>query len=535
MMTRTLYYGGPILTMEQPLYAQALVTQEEDILYVGELEEARTLAGPDARQVNLEGRCLMPAFVDPHSHLAACANALLQAPLGECVTQEEICKRMSDFVRDSGAKPGTWVMGAGYDQNNLVEGTPPDRWALDRACPENPAVIQHASGHVGVFNSLALEQLGVGEDTPCPEGGVMERDGEGRLTGYMEENAFLTLLGRAPMSDASKFLEAFSTAQKQYAARGITTVQEGMFPRQLAPLYHQLLEHQLLKLDVVAYADGADPALAEEFADYVGGYRRNFKLGGFKIFLDGSPQGRTAWMREPYAGETDYRGYPTLTDEQVYERVRMAGEKHMQLLAHCNGDRAAQQYLDALERAAGEGKCPPRPVMIHAQLLGRDQLERVRKLGVIPSFFVAHVYHWGDVHVKNFGLERAEHISPAGSALAQNIPFTFHQDAPVIKPDMLETVWCAANRLTRSGRLLGEDERIPVLEALRAVTVNAAWQYFEEEHKGSLRPGKRADLVLLSADPLAVPVEKIREIQVLETIKAGETIYQSENKGGPRA
>ena len=148
---------------------------------------------------------------------------------------------------------------------------------------------------------------------------------------------------------------------------------------------------------------------------------------------------------------------------------------------------------------------------------------------------MAHVYHWGDVHVKNFGLERAEHISPAGSALAQNIPFTFHQDAPVIRPDMLETVWCAANRLTRSGRLLGEDERIPVLEALRAVTVNAAWQYFEEERKGSLRPGKRADLVLLSADPLAVPAEEIREIQVLETIKAGETIYQSENEGGPRA
>ena len=534
-MKRTLYYGGPILTMEKPLYAQALVTERETILYAGEQKAAEALAGPDARRVNLEGRCLMPAFLDPHSHLAACANALFQAPLGECVTQEEICKRMSDFVRDNGAKPGEWVMGAGYDQNNLAEGAPPDRWALDRACPENPAVIQHASGHVGVFNSLALERLGVGEDTPCPDGGVMERDREGRLTGYMEENAFLTLLGRAPMSDASKFLEAFTTAQTQYAARGITTVQEGMFPRQLVPLYRQLLEGNTLKLDVVAYADGADPALAEEFADYVGRYRHNFKLGGFKIFLDGSPQGRTAWMREPYAGESDYRGYPTLTDQQVDERVQMAGEKHMQLLAHCNGDRAAQQYLDALERAAEEGKCPPRPVMIHAQLLGRDQLEQVKKLGVIPSFFVAHVYHWGEVHVKNFGLEQAEHISPAGRALALGIPFTFHQDAPVIKPDMLETVWCAANRLTRAGRLLGGDERIPVLEALRAVTVNAAWQYFEEEHKGSLRPGKRADLVILSADPLAVPADRVRDIQVLETIKAGETIYAKETKGGQMA
>ena len=200
----------------------------------------------------------------------------------------------------------------------------------------------------------------------------------------------------------------------------------------------------------------------------------------------------------------------------------------MQLLAHCNGDRAAQQYLDALERAAGEGKCPPRPVMIHAQLLGRDQLERVRKLGVIPSFFVAHVYHWGEVHVKNFGLERAEHISPAGSALAQNIPFTFHQDAPVIKPDMLETVWCAANRLTRSGRLLGEDERIPVLEALRAVTIHAARQYFLEQDRGSIAVGKRADFVVLNADPVTAPPAGIRDIQVLETVKNGEPVWSRE-------
>ena len=525
-MRDTIYFGGPILTMEKPLYARALVTRGEDILYVGEPEEAAALAGPGARRVDLEGRCLMPAFLDPHSHLAACANALLQAPLGECATQGEICARMADFVRDSGARPGEWVMGAGYDQNSLAEGAPPDRWALDRACPENPAVIQHASGHVGVFNSLALERLGVGEDAPCPQGGVMARDGAGRLTGYMEENAFLTLLGRAPMGDPARLLEAFSAAQDQYAARGITTVQEGMLPRQLVPLYRQLLEGKRLRLDVAAYVDGADPALAEEFSPYLGGYRDNFRIGGFKIFLDGSPQGRTAWLREPYVGEADYRGYPTLTDGQVDERVRTAGERHMQLLAHCNGDGAAEQYLDALERAEKAGRLPPRPVMIHAQLLGRDQLARVKRLGVIPSFFVAHVCHWGEVHVKNLGLERAEHISPAGSALALGIPFTFHQDAPVIEPDMLETVWCAANRLTRAGRLLGGEERIPVLEALRAVTVNAARQYGEEGRKGSLAPGKRADLVLLSADPLAVDRTEIRGIRVLETVRAGETIFR---------
>lgn len=523
---KTLYYGGPILTMEEPLYAQALVTRGEDILYVGELEQARTLAGPDARRADLAGACLMPAFLDPHSHLAACATALLQAPLEECATVQEVCDALSAFVRDNAVPPGAWVKGKGYDHNRLAGRAHPDRWDLDAACPENPVVIQHASGHVGVFNSLALERLGVDGETPCPPGGMMGRDASGRLTGYMEENAFLSLQSRAPMDDPAALLAAFAAAQERYAAQGIATAQEGMLPRQLAPLYRELLERGLLKLDVVAYADGADPGLAEEFAPYLGRYGQNFRLGGFKIFLDGSPQGRTAWMRRPYAGEAEYRGYPTLTDEQVDDRVRLAAERGMQLLAHCNGDAAAQQYLDALERAAARGKLPPRPVMIHAQLLGLDQLEQVKRLGVIPSFFVAHVYHWGEEHLENFGPERAGHISPAGSALALGIPFTFHQDAPVIKPDMLETVWAAANRLTRAGRLLGPEERIPVLEALRAVTVRAAYQYFEEGRKGSLRAGKRADLAVLSADPLAVDPMSIRELRVLETIKGGQTLYR---------
>ena len=163
--------------------------------------------------------------------------------------------------------------------------------------------------------------------------------------------------------------------------------------------------------------------------------------------------------------------------------------------------------------------------MIHAQLVGRDQLPRLKALGMIPSFFVAHVYHWGEVHVKNFGLERAEHISPAGTACALGIPFTFHQDSPVIRPNMMETVWCAVNRRTKTGRLLGEEERISTLEALKAVTVYAAYQYFEEDRKGSLAVGKAADFVILGQDPLTADPMALRDIPVLETIKDGRTIW----------
>ena len=280
------------------------------------------------------------------------------------------------------------------------------------------------------------------------------------------------------------------------------------------------------------------------------------------MFLDGSPQGRTAWMRTPYLPETpdvrekgqgdtcpetyetkeNYRGYNTLEDSQVKENVLKAELEDMQLLAHCNGDMAAEQYMDQLEtvyRELGSGNSRKpgfyrgdiRPVMIHAQLLGLDQLERVKKLGVIPSFFLAHVYHWGDVHVRNFGIRRASHISPAGSALKEGIIFTLHQDSPVISPDMLETLWCAVNRETKGGMVLGREECLPVWEALKALTINGAYQYFEEDEKGSIVNGKVADFAILDRNPMSVEPEAIRDIRVLATIKEDRLIWKRQQGG----
>ena len=519
-METTLYFGGPIVTLEEPRYAQALVERGGRIAYVGDREEAERLAGPGASRVDLEGRALLPAFVDPHSHLLACAYARLQVPLGECAGWGEIADRLSRHVQERGVQPGEWVKGTGYDQNALAEGAAPDRFCLDRACPNNPVVIQHASGHAGVFNTLALERLGaLNED--CG----LERDGQWELTGRGEENPFLDLLGRIPMEGLEDVLRAFQGAQEEYASHGIATAQEGLLQPVMAPVYREILRRGLLYLDVNAYVPPADyDRLRGQFAQGVSASPGTFRAAGMKIFLDGSPQGGTAWVREPYAGGGC--GTSTMTDGQVLSAFRQALDRDAQLLAHCNGDRAAEQYLTLLaqaEREAGKKLC--RPVMIHAQLLGLDQLERVKALGVIPSFFVAHVYHWGEIHVKNFGLDRAGRISPAGSALAWGIPFTFHQDSPVIPPDMLETLWCACVRRTKTGRVLGAEERIPVEAALRAVTQTAALQYGLERELGTLRPGKRADFVLLSGDPLRTPPEELKKLQVERTIQRGRTIW----------
>ena len=255
-------------------------------------------------------------------------------------------------------------------------------------------------------------------------------------------------------------------------------------------------------------------------------YYKNMKFLGYKIFLDGSPQLRTAWMKTPYnviqENEEKYYGINTMSDKEVREAVNQAKNDNMQILAHCNGDKAAEQYINAIKNIDLKNE---RSVMIHAQLLDTDQLEDVKKCHIIPSFFVAHTYYWGDTHIKNFGIKRASKISPLKSAINKNIIFTLHQDSPVIEPNMFETIWCAVNRKTKSNVILGKKEQISVLDAVKAVTINAAYQYFEEDKKGSIKEGKIANLIIVDKNPLKIEKDKIREIKILETIKEGQTLY----------
>ena len=262
---------------------------------------------------------------------------------------------------------------------------------------------------------------------------------------------------------------------------------------------------------------------------YRGRYQNRLKLGGYKIFLDGSPQGRTAWMSRPYAEDPAYCGYGIYSDEEVRGFLAAALLEGAQILAHCNGDAACEQLIRCYESALGETRRPSdiRPVMIHAQLVREDQLARMAKLGMIASFFTAHSWYWGDIHRENFGEERASFISPARAAEDAGVCCTFHQDTPVIPPNMMETVWCAVNRTAQSGRILGPGQRVTVEEALRAVTKNAAYQYFEEDRKGVIRQGMLADLTVLSENPLKTDPARLREIAVCETIREGETLYRA--------
>lgn len=530
-MKDILYYGGPILTMAEPLYAEALLVRRSKIVFCGDLKTAESMAEEGAERVDLKGRTLMPAFIDAHSHLSHVADAMNYANLSGCQSVEEIGERLRQWAEENSLEAGKWIIGSGYDHNDLPGGCHPTAKQLDALVGDHPVLITHSSGHMGVANTLGLRELSISCNASDPPGGRIGRDEEGNLTGYLEENALIQRTRQIPKPTQQQRLDNLKKAQQVYLRNGITTCQDGKVGQADFEFLANAAKSGLLEMDVVAYADlKNNEELLDQYAQYRT-YQRNLRLGGYKIFLDGSPQGRTAWMTKPYlGGKEGYKGYSIYTDQAVEEFCATALRRGVQLLAHCNGDAASQQFIDAYEKALGacRQKESIRPVMVHAQTVRPDQLERMAALQMIASFFVAHTYYWGDVHRKNFGDERAMAISPTHTALEKGVLFTFHQDAPVVPPDMWHTVWCAVCRQSKGGVIMGEGERIPVLEALKAVTINGAYQYFEEKTKGSLEEGKWADLMIVDQDPLKVDPMELKDIKVLSTIKEGFTLWQAE-------
>lgn len=518
-MNKKLYFGGNIITMDNKKpYVQAVLTENDKIISVGNYDDL--LKNADEK-INLNGRTMLPAFIDAHSHFSSYAISLLQPSVYNCKSFDDILDVISDYICKNNIPKDKWITLKDFDANQIKEKCYPTCDILDKF--ENPILLQHKSGHTGVFNSAALEKLNIDINTPVPEGGKIEQK-NGKLTGYIEENALIKYMQKMPMPTMEEIKIAYLKAQENYVSYGITTAQEGMIVDTMDSMLELLCNEKLLKIDLIGYLDlrNCDKTL-NIFSEHIKEYKEHFKIGGYKVFLDGSPQAKTAWLTKPYQ-DSDYCGYPTLTDDILSKHIKRAIDENKQILAHCNGDAAAEQYLRVYEQL----DCTKdiRPVMIHAQMLRQDQLPKLKKIGMIPSFFIAHVYHWGDTHIKNLGIKRASQISPAKSALENKILFTFHQDSPVIEPNMLETIWCAVNRKTKEGLVLGENQRISVIDALKAVTINAAYQYFEEDIKGSITVGKQADFVILNENPVEVEIDKIKDILVLETIKNGQIIYK---------
>ena len=526
------------LTDEDARADALLVDDEGRIAFVGPLEEARERA-EGAEEVDLGGAAVLPGLIDPHSHFTGSLQYLLFADLSECTSFAEITDTLREFAAKRRIGPDGVIMGNGYDQNNLVEQRHPDKSVLNAVSTDIPVLITHVSNHMGVANDRLLELAGVTPTTPDPEGGRYGRmDGTGDLDGYAEEpaamNPFYAVTTPRLGLDFAAMVPAM---QRIYLEHGVTTCQDGATAPDMAGVLVSLAKAGLLKMDIVAYPMWGTDVMATLAAnpEYDSqDYHGHFRFGGLKMFLDGSPQGLTAWMTEPYVegpdGERDWVAYGTMTDEDAAAFAKIAIDSNHQLLCHCNGDAAADQLLRVYEAARdasdNPGKAALRPVMIHAQTARADQYGKMAEIGMIPSIFSSHIWYWGDAHLRNLGPVRGGRVSACGDAARAGLPFTLHTDTPVLRPNLLEAAWCAVNRVTKAGAQLDEDQKVTPYQAMRAITFNGAYQYGEEDLKGTLEAGKLADLVVLDRNPLAVDPREIRDIKVLATIKEGEVIYR---------
>lgn len=538
-----IYFGGKIITVNdlQP-EAEAVAIKRGKIVAVGYRDDVMKLKGSKTALIDLAGKTMLPGFIDPHGHvfnsgIQAISANLLPRPDGEVNDVAEIVATLKAWAAQNSSLTGKygWIVGFGYDDAQLKEQRHPTRDDLDKVSTELPVVIVHQSGHLGVMNSKALEIVGIGAGTKNPSGGVIRRkEGGQEPDGVLEENAFFgQLFGlMSKLSpDANKAL--FAAGVNLYKRFGYTTAQEGKGSLGSVATMQSVAKSGKLDIDVVAYPDITVGAEAMKAPWLSRTYSGHFRLGGIKLTLDGSPQGKTAWLTQPYykvpAGQKpDYHGYSAFTDEQVDGFVAQAFKNGWQVLAHVNGDAAIDQYLKAVRAAEKKyGMADRRPVAIHAQTARLDQVEAFKELGIIPSFFPMHTFYWGDWHRDSvLGPDRATNISPIGWALQRNMIFTSHHDAPVAMPDAMRVISATVNRVTRSNQVLGPEHRTTPLVAIKAHTLWSAYQHFEEKTKGSIEVGKLADFVLLDRNPLEGDPLKIAEIKAMETIKEGKTVYR---------
>ncbi|HAK76893.1 MAG TPA: amidohydrolase [Runella sp.] len=540
-----IFINGKIITVDnQNSIAQAVAVHEGKILAVGTTKDIEKLKGKNTQVVDLGGKTVTPGFIDGHSHFMSFGRANLAnlnpPPVGNIRKIADIVVELQKFKAQKGLKDGDWLSGFGYDVDQLEEKRHPRKEDFDAAFPNNPVVITHVSGHMSVANSAALKAGSVTSETPDPAGGVIERkENSKEPTGLLQEKA--QGLVRVNLSGSSKGtieerLAQLKEQQEYYASFGVTTAQDGSSSFESLELLREAAKRGELVIDIEALPSYpiVDKVINNPNYQY-GVLKNHFKINGFKFFSDGSPQGKTAFFGKAYltkvpgCDHAECRGFPVVTQEQFNDAIIKAFANNIQPYVHCNGDAAIDMYITAVENAnkvLGLTSLGRRPVVIHSQFVRLDQLDKYKELGFLPSLFSNHAFFWGDVHETNLGYDRAKFLSPLKTAQTKGIIATNHTDFGVTPINQLFLLWTSVERKSRSGKVIGPEERLTPLEGLRAITINGAYEYFEENAKGSIEKGKLADLVVLSDDILTIEPSKIKDVVVLETIKEGKTVFK---------
>jgi len=529
--------GGPILTMEgaEPTTAEAVAVDDGRIVFVGSKVDALKRKGDGTVVKDLAGKTLMPGFIDGHAHVmqfgaqAVGAN-LLAPPDGSVNTVDDVVDKLKAFAQGPDVNRTGWIFGIGYDDALL--GRHPTREDLDKVSTTVPVMATHISAHFAAVNSLGLKTIGYDATTPNPEGGVIRREADGRTpNGVLEE--------LAAMPHMVKFLTPITQEGRDYFLKrglemaksfGYTTANEGRMFGPMHAVMADAAKRGLVDIDFIGWMDYTGRAeLDKAFSTR---YSNHYRLGGLKVTLDGSPQGRTAWRTVPYLIPPDgqkpgYQGYPAIPDtKQVEAYLDEAYAKGWPVKVHANGDAAVDQLFAALRPVVEKyGVKPGQTMLIHGQLIRPDQVQELKSLGIFPSMFPMHTFYWGDWYEKIIGPEKAAQISPMRSILSTGLHATSHTDAPVALPNLMQVAWATVNRTSRSGKVVGPEERVTPYEAMQMITLWGAEQFGEQATKGSIKEGKLADFVILSDNPVTVDPQDINKIQVLETIKEGNSVW----------
>ena len=551
----TIFHGGTILTMDDRRpQVQAIAVASGRILAAGDDTEVMKTKAESTKVVDLNGATLMPSFIDAHGHFMNAPQIVRWAnvsgpPAGPVTSIADIVSVLKSHADKLGLAPGTWLVGYGYDATNLSDGREATRDDLDPHFPDNPVMLIHSSHHGAVLSSKGFAAVGIDASTPTPPGGlILRKQGSNEPAGLIMETAFLPVFANMPQPSEDELLDTLDAAQQIYASAGVTTCQDGATVASDVAFLRKAAEQGRLYLDIVSLPLVMEiPALVKEYApSFRGGAMQlpetakqafgtstnRLKLQGVKLVLDGSPQGKTAFWTEPLLtpgpnGETDWRGQPLFPPELVTRAVEELYDKGIQVFCHCNGDAAIDMIIAAARAAGVKAADDRRTVIIHSQFMRPDQLDSYAELGFSPSFFTVHAFFWGTTHVKNLGKERAYFLSPMASAIRKGLHCSNHNDFSVTPVEPMRMVWSAVARQSREGEIIGPDERIDRWQALKAITIEAAWQIREEHEKGTIEAGKLADLVILDANPLAVDVGRIVDIRVIETFKEGKTVYRA--------
>lgn len=492
--------------------------------------------------INLKGKTLIPGFIETHNHILLYSLDKKKVNCGTPPNNsiQDILKKIREKANET--PKGDWILGYGYDDTLLQEKRHPKREDLDKIAPDHPVYITHISNHFAVTNTKALDLAGLNENTPDPEGGHLGRDSNGRLDGVLYELAAMNLIQKhVPEPTVEEMTDALKEGVKDFLAKGITTNTDagvGIFygeseleahitssQKGINPMRSRLMVmHELLQTNS-KFGNYSAQQVDMEIRQMSYGKAR---LDSAKMFQDGSIQGLTGALREPYYQNPDLVGDLIYEQQELNEKVADLHKRGFRIAIHGNGDRAIGSILEAYEKALKNiPREDHRHRIEHVQTATVEDLKKMQQLKVAGSIFINHVYYWGERHQNIFlGPERAKRISPLAEMKERNILYTLHSDCPVTPASPLFCVWAAVNRLTSKGEVLGPDQRIDVISALKAMTIYGAKLNFTEGENGSIEVGKVADFAVLDRDPTAIDPAQIKDIEVEATIIDGELEYE---------